>query len=226
MLGEAPAGVLFFVLCLSPLFFRRLYGMVYKASWGPSLGRCGSWAVSSPLLSFLVLSFFPWRWILFTPLCSSTTYAIYDLTCVLNRMDWQTRHLCTAESPSLGVEGQSTLLQGPATRAVFSIERLVTTHVGCAFSQARRLRAASQSRLTADTPQMQGPLSIAYCKLDVVLLCLTCIFLFARRRVVLSASQSYLLADEEFCMQTDSHMDVLQGWDESIMNEWVATENE
>ncbi|CAN0510674.1 unnamed protein product, partial [Scytosiphon promiscuus] len=29
--------------------------------------------------------------------------------------------------------------------------------------------------------------------------------------------QSYLLADEEFCMQVDSHMDFVQGWDMAMM---------
>lgn len=38
--------------------------------------------------------------------------------------------------------------------------------------------------------------------------------------------QSYLLADEEFCMQTDSHMDFLEEWDVLMMEEWAATRNE
>lgn len=39
-------------------------------------------------------------------------------------------------------------------------------------------------------------------------------------------AQSYLLADEEFCMQTDSHMDFVDSWDTVMMAEWVATRNE
>lgn len=38
--------------------------------------------------------------------------------------------------------------------------------------------------------------------------------------------QSYLLADEEFCMQTDSHMDFVEGWDVLMMEEWAQTDNE
>ncbi|CAM9348151.1 unnamed protein product, partial [Ectocarpus sp. 13 AM-2016] len=38
--------------------------------------------------------------------------------------------------------------------------------------------------------------------------------------------QSYLLADEEFCMQVDSHMDFVEGWDMAMMEEWAATNNE
>ncbi|CAM9164113.1 unnamed protein product [Chrysoparadoxa australica] len=39
--------------------------------------------------------------------------------------------------------------------------------------------------------------------------------------------QSYLLdKDQEFCMQTDSHMDVVQDWDVYMMKEWAATSNE
>ncbi|CAM9364997.1 unnamed protein product [Choristocarpus tenellus] len=38
--------------------------------------------------------------------------------------------------------------------------------------------------------------------------------------------QSYLLADEEFCMQTDSHVDYVKDWDVLIMKEWGAARNE
>ncbi|CAM9112498.1 unnamed protein product, partial [Pylaiella littoralis] len=38
--------------------------------------------------------------------------------------------------------------------------------------------------------------------------------------------QSYLLADEEFCMQVDSHMDFVDGWDVAMMEEWAETNNE
>ncbi|CAN0452537.1 unnamed protein product, partial [Laminaria digitata] len=38
--------------------------------------------------------------------------------------------------------------------------------------------------------------------------------------------QSYLLADEEFCMQTDSHMDFVKNWDTAMMAEWADTRNE
>ncbi|CAM9714604.1 unnamed protein product, partial [Ascophyllum nodosum] len=38
--------------------------------------------------------------------------------------------------------------------------------------------------------------------------------------------QTYLLADEEFCMQTDSHMDFVESWDTLMMAEWKATQNE
>ncbi|CAN0069630.1 unnamed protein product, partial [Discosporangium mesarthrocarpum] len=38
--------------------------------------------------------------------------------------------------------------------------------------------------------------------------------------------QSYLLADEEFCMQTDSHVDYLDGWDVHMLEEWGAARNE
>jgi Glycosyltransferase (GlcNAc) len=34
--------------------------------------------------------------------------------------------------------------------------------------------------------------------------------------------QHYLLRDEEFCMQTDSHMDYVQDWDVLMMKEWAA----
>ena len=39
-------------------------------------------------------------------------------------------------------------------------------------------------------------------------------------------AQTYLLADEEFCMQTDSHMDFVESWDTLMMAEWKATQNE
>ncbi|CAM9805657.1 unnamed protein product, partial [Choristocarpus tenellus] len=42
----------------------------------------------------------------------------------------------------------------------------------------------------------------------------------------LQAKQSYMLRDEEFCMQTDSHMDVVQDWDTKLMNMWGRTNNE
>lgn len=38
--------------------------------------------------------------------------------------------------------------------------------------------------------------------------------------------QSYMLRDEEFCMQTDSHMDYVQDWDLLMMQEWSKTRNE
>jgi len=37
---------------------------------------------------------------------------------------------------------------------------------------------------------------------------------------------SELLRDEEFCMQTDSHMDYTPGWDVSMMKMWAQTNNE
>lgn len=43
---------------------------------------------------------------------------------------------------------------------------------------------------------------------------------------VFSPPKSYLLAKEEFCMQTDSHMDFSEDWDEAMMKEWSATRNE
>ncbi|CAM9508341.1 unnamed protein product, partial [Ectocarpus sp. 6 AP-2014] len=38
--------------------------------------------------------------------------------------------------------------------------------------------------------------------------------------------QSYMLRDEEFCMQTDSHMDVVQDWDAKLMAMWGRVNNE
>eukprot|EP00611_Tribonema_gayanum_P003164 TRINITY_DN12466_c0_g1_i1.p1 TRINITY_DN12466_c0_g1~~TRINITY_DN12466_c0_g1_i1.p1 ORF type:complete len:496 (-),score=126.69 TRINITY_DN12466_c0_g1_i1:352-1839(-) len=38
--------------------------------------------------------------------------------------------------------------------------------------------------------------------------------------------QSYMLRDEEFCMQTDSHMDVVPEWDVEMAAMWGRTENE
>jgi hypothetical protein len=38
--------------------------------------------------------------------------------------------------------------------------------------------------------------------------------------------QQYMLNDEEFCMQIDSHMDVVQDWDEKMAREWLLTHNE
>ncbi|CAM9976540.1 unnamed protein product, partial [Phaeothamnion confervicola] len=38
--------------------------------------------------------------------------------------------------------------------------------------------------------------------------------------------QSYVLRDEEFCMQTDSHMDVVQNWDVELMEMWARADNE
>jgi hypothetical protein len=35
-----------------------------------------------------------------------------------------------------------------------------------------------------------------------------------------------MLRDEEFCMQTDSHMDVIQDWDEVMLDSWGRAENE
>lgn len=37
---------------------------------------------------------------------------------------------------------------------------------------------------------------------------------------------STMLNDEEFCMQTDSHMDFIPGWDVSMLKMWAATNNE
>jgi len=38
--------------------------------------------------------------------------------------------------------------------------------------------------------------------------------------------QSYLLRDEEFCMQTDSHMDYIDHWDQEVLAAWGAAHNE
>ncbi|CAN0231156.1 unnamed protein product, partial [Laminaria digitata] len=38
--------------------------------------------------------------------------------------------------------------------------------------------------------------------------------------------QAYMLRDEEFCMQTDSHMDVVQDWDDKLMSMWGRVNNE
>jgi hypothetical protein len=35
-----------------------------------------------------------------------------------------------------------------------------------------------------------------------------------------------LLQDEEYCLQLDSHSDVIQNWDEELFHMWGATENE
>lgn len=43
---------------------------------------------------------------------------------------------------------------------------------------------------------------------------------------VLCVPQSYMLRDEEFCMQTDSHMDVVQDWDAKLMAMWGRVNNE
>lgn len=40
------------------------------------------------------------------------------------------------------------------------------------------------------------------------------------------AKASTLLKDEEFCMQTDAHMDFVPGWDMKIMGMWADTKNE
>jgi hypothetical protein len=40
------------------------------------------------------------------------------------------------------------------------------------------------------------------------------------------AKASTLLKDEEFCMQTDAHMDFVPGWDEKMMQMWADTKNE
>jgi hypothetical protein len=37
---------------------------------------------------------------------------------------------------------------------------------------------------------------------------------------------SKMVGDQEFCMQTDSHMDFALQWDTSMVDMWVATENE
>lgn len=37
---------------------------------------------------------------------------------------------------------------------------------------------------------------------------------------------SAMIEDEEFCMQTDSHMDFMVGWDALMMEMWALTENE
>lgn len=49
-------------------------------------------------------------------------------------------------------------------------------------------------------------------------------FLFADATLV--GIQSYMLRDEEFCMQTDSHMDVVQDWDAKLMAMWGRVRNE
>ena len=41
-----------------------------------------------------------------------------------------------------------------------------------------------------------------------------------------TTTKSYLLADEEFCMQMDSHMDFVEDWDTAMMAEWASTRNE
>ncbi len=38
--------------------------------------------------------------------------------------------------------------------------------------------------------------------------------------------QSYMLRDEEFCMQIDSHMDVIVDWDKDLMDMWGRVNNE
>jgi len=38
--------------------------------------------------------------------------------------------------------------------------------------------------------------------------------------------QIYLLKDEEFCMQIDSHMDFVQHWDSKMLEQWGMTNNE
>lgn len=35
-----------------------------------------------------------------------------------------------------------------------------------------------------------------------------------------------MLRDEEFCMQTDSHMDVVNDWDQKLMEMWGRVNNE
>lgn len=40
------------------------------------------------------------------------------------------------------------------------------------------------------------------------------------------ARASLLLQDEEFCMQTDSHMDFLPNWDIKMIDMWASTDNE
>ena len=35
-----------------------------------------------------------------------------------------------------------------------------------------------------------------------------------------------MIENEEFCMQTDSHMDFMMGWDRLMMEMWALTENE
>jgi hypothetical protein len=40
------------------------------------------------------------------------------------------------------------------------------------------------------------------------------------------AKASTLLRDEEFCMQTDAHMDFVPGWDTKMMQMWADTKNE
>lgn len=37
---------------------------------------------------------------------------------------------------------------------------------------------------------------------------------------------STMLRDEEFCMQTDSHMDFVRNWDKNLLAAWAMTENE
>ncbi len=38
--------------------------------------------------------------------------------------------------------------------------------------------------------------------------------------------QSYMLRDEEFCLQLDSHMDSILDWDKELMDEWGRANNE
>jgi hypothetical protein len=38
--------------------------------------------------------------------------------------------------------------------------------------------------------------------------------------------QSFLLKDEEFCLQIDSHTSVIQDWDTQLLSMWKETENE
>lgn len=37
---------------------------------------------------------------------------------------------------------------------------------------------------------------------------------------------STMVGDEEFCMQTDSHMDFVHNWDRNLLSAWALTENE
>lgn len=51
-------------------------------------------------------------------------------------------------------------------------------------------------------------------------------FLDSRGPAFARSLQTQMLADEEFCMQVDSHVDVVQDWDVEMINMWAATGNE
>lgn len=52
------------------------------------------------------------------------------------------------------------------------------------------------------------------------------IFRFVLLVVLFFFGKSYMLREEEFCMQTDSHMDVVQDWDVKMLAMWGRVNNE